>query len=191
MPDMLPFWSDDFDMDLLKVFPDVANWCHVIADRKLWTHSRPTGGRINCPSSWNTHDGLTAFFWTRPPLHAIKSIVHGDSRDWFRFGGGYTTDAPLLECTWLEVLRDEWVHQQVVNVDGRVVWRPEHLWPDFSAVMWFVRDRTKVRDASVEQVQSALKEATPEIAERLLRCRRSIEQACARFDEVVKESRDG
>jgi hypothetical protein len=174
MADRLPFWSDNFDMDLLKVFPDAVELCDHMEDLKLWTYSHTTLGRINCPSSWNTDLGLMAFFWTKIPAHHREG-------NWSRFGFFYTTDAPLVECTWLEVIRDEWSHQSVVNVNGLIVWRPGDLWPHFERIMWFVRDVTKTRDATTEQVQAALQAAVQdrhrEISESLLRCRKSIEKA--------------
>jgi hypothetical protein len=102
-------WCDTFDTDLLKVVPGALEALGDTAGAELRTHSHVTDGKINCPSAWNTYDGLAAFFWT-------------DDR--FRPDACYRTDEPVVPCTWLEAVRDEWVHGGVVIVNGQVVWRP-------------------------------------------------------------------
>lgn len=107
------FWADDFDADLLKVVPEARDRIGELAHLKLWTYCQhPKHGRINSPASWHSDFGLTAFFWTKKPEHPRE---HGFAT----FGRGYTTSAPLLECNWLEVLRDCWVHGFNINLDGR------------------------------------------------------------------------
>lgn len=97
---MPKFWSDDFDMDLLKLFPDLPATLGETADRVLWTTGHATWGRLNSPTCWNTHG---AFFWTHKPN--LKRDEHG----WFNVMG-CVSDSPEIECTWLELLRDQWPH---------------------------------------------------------------------------------
>jgi len=102
-------WCDDFDADLLAVVPGAAQALGETAGIRLETFSRLTGGKINCPSAWNTDAGLVAFFWTAPE---------------FRPPASYSTDHPVVPCTFLEAVRDEWVHSCAVSVNRRIVWRP-------------------------------------------------------------------
>lgn len=95
-----PFWSDDFDMDLLKVMPFILNDLGPSANIPLWTVGHTTHGRLNHPTVWNTHG---AFVWTGKPF--LPRNEHG----WFNIGG-CVDDSPLIECTWLELLRDQWTH---------------------------------------------------------------------------------
>lgn len=99
-------WCDDFDADLLKVVPGAMEALGDAAGVPLLTYSQPTGGKINCPSSWN---GTGALFWTAPE---------------HKPGPFYWTDDPVTECTFLEAVRDEWVHSSLIVVNERPVWRP-------------------------------------------------------------------
>jgi hypothetical protein len=95
----LPFWSDDFDMDLLKVLPDALRIVDDQSDARLWTCGGSTHGRLNHPSYWN---GLGAIVWNyEPQLQRDRSSTSIQ---------GYATKDPLIECTWLELLRDVWAH---------------------------------------------------------------------------------
>lgn len=102
-------WCDDFDADLPKLVPDAIDYLGDMAGVKLRTRSKPTNGRINCPSSWWTDHGLTAFFTTdrwgnpEPP--------------------GYVTFDPVVYCTFWEAVRDEWCHDAVMVVNGQFVWK--------------------------------------------------------------------
>lgn len=102
-------WCDDFDADLLKVVPGAVEALGPAASVQLQTYSRLTDEKINHPSCWHTDAGIAAFFWTvpegRPPA-------------------GYSTDDPPAECTFLEAVRDEWVHDCVICVNRHVVWQP-------------------------------------------------------------------
>ena len=105
-----PLWCADFDADLPKVVPQAMEILGDLADLELRTYATETNGRINCPCAWHTEHGLTAFFSTpgwggpAPP--------------------GYMTDKPLIDCTFAEVVRDEWIHDSAVVVNGRLVWKP-------------------------------------------------------------------
>lgn len=102
-------WCDSFDADLLKVIPAAAEALGDTAGVQLRTYSRTTDGKINLPSCWHTDAGLAAFFWTHPDGRPPE---------------GYVTDKPEVGCTFLEAVRDEWVHGQVVVVNRQLVWRP-------------------------------------------------------------------
>jgi hypothetical protein len=95
---MEKFWSDDFDMDLLKIFPDLIAALGATADLTLWTLGHRTFGRLNHPSVWNTH---AAFIWFEKPN------LNRDEHGWFNIGGCVSDDEEV-ECTWLELLRDQW-----------------------------------------------------------------------------------
>lgn len=104
-----PLWCEGFDADLLAVVPGALDELGDTADVKLWTYSTPTNGKINCPASWWTDAGLASFFSTtdRSPIPA-----------------SFRTSDPLVDCTFLEAIRDEWVHQSLILVNGVLVWRP-------------------------------------------------------------------
>lgn len=97
-----PFWSDDFDLDLLRLFPRVEALLGAVAAQPLWTLSRETHGRINCPATWSAAGCL---IWLEKPN------LPRDKHGWFNWRG-LVGDSPEMECTWLELLRDNWIHQQ-------------------------------------------------------------------------------
>lgn len=103
-------WCDDFDADLIKVVPFAIEALGDTADVRLVTYSHETNGKINCPSAWWTDHGLTAFFATKG------------------YGGpapaGYWTDKKVVECSFLEAVRDEWLHDAVIVVNGLWIWTP-------------------------------------------------------------------
>jgi hypothetical protein len=94
------FWSDDFDLDLLKIFPELENQLNGMAGTKLWTVGHETYGRLNHPNIWNSHG---AYVWSERPL------LPRDEKGWFKIGACVGNE-PVIECTWLEILRDSWVH---------------------------------------------------------------------------------
>jgi hypothetical protein len=126
-------WCDDFDADLLKVVPGAAEALGDTAAVRLLTYSRPTGGKINCPSSWN---GVGALFWTAPE-HKPDAC--------------YYTDAPVTPCTFLEAVRDEWVHDSALVVNGALVWQaPVRL---MERLMYDVRGWTVLTDGHRAEVR--------------------------------------
>jgi hypothetical protein len=144
-------WCDTFDADLLKVVPGATEALGPAAGIELLTYSRPTGGKINCPASW---DGVGALFWTAPE--------HQPDAYW-------STDHPVIPCTFLEVVRDEWVHGSAVNVNGTLVWQPpEHL---MMSLMYDLRGWTRLSDEKREEVRESV--------------RRSLRAAGERATEVV------
>jgi hypothetical protein len=102
-------WCDTFDGDLLKLVPGAAEVLGEAAGVQLTTYSRLTGGVINHPSVWNTHVGFASFFWTSPEGRPDET---------------WSTDAPEADCTFLEAVRDMWVHSAAIIVNRSVVWRP-------------------------------------------------------------------
>jgi len=123
-------WCDTFDADLLKVVPGAEEALGDTAAIELLTYSNPTNGKINCPSAWHTDEGLVSFFWTDPA---------------FRPPSGYVTSDPVVPCTFLEIIRDEWVHGQVVSVNRQIVWRPPERLMD--RLMYDLRGWTVLSDA--------------------------------------------
>ena len=118
-----PLWCETFDADLLAVVPGAAAALGHAGDVELHTYCDPTNGRINCPSSWWTDEGLAAFFST--PDRDPRPSPH------------YWTASPLVRCTFLEVVRDEWVHGAIVVVNDQIVWQPpaRHM----ERLMWDMR----------------------------------------------------
>jgi hypothetical protein len=126
------FWADTFDMDLPRVFPEAAELFAPVADLPLWTrNANPTGGKINCPVSWHTNWGLTAFFSSQPPPEPPPQYWPQPQ--------GYDAGAGVVGCTVWEMVRDEWSHQAAVALDGRLLWRPARLAAPFQALMFHLR----------------------------------------------------
>lgn len=155
------FWSDDFDMDLLKVYPNAVEALGATAEIKLWTISHETYGRINCPVAWNTYTGLQSFLWLENPYLNLARDKHG----WINIDG-FVCNEPVLECTWLEWLRDMWSHQHrwllipsgnIANVEHGGVHFAGMDWWSFEKVMWHIRgwnDNLPEKDQEI-QVKNA------------------------------------
>jgi hypothetical protein len=97
------FWSDDFDMDLLKLWPDLPEKLGPTSGVHLWTVGSMTYGRLNHPTVWNAHTGCLAYLWFE------KQNLPRDPDGWFRIHG-CVSNSPEIECTWLEWLRSWWPH---------------------------------------------------------------------------------
>lgn len=141
-------WCDRFDADLLKVVPGAAEALGPAGDTSLLTYCHQlTDGKINHPAVWH---GAGALFWT-----ALR----------FQPDAVWATSAPVVECTFLEAIRDEWVHTCSINVNGCVVWEP--MWKQFEALMYDVR-RWKVLDSAERvTIQQEVRESLAEAARRL------------------------
>lgn len=134
---MKPFWSDDFDMDLLKVLPDIAAEIGAFGDRTFWTVGHETHGRLNHPAVWNTHG---AYLWREKPN------LERDKYGWANINGCVTND-PEIECTWLEFLRDMWAHHfNVIVLPDNLLLRGSS-WEQFERIMGNMRGWNK-RDVS-------------------------------------------
>jgi hypothetical protein len=135
------FWSDDFDMDLLKVIPGVAEALGDHADTPLWTYGNTSHDRINSPSCWNTYTGLAAFFGT------------DDSGQWKP--SDYSTQSPMVACTWLETVRDAWAHGYTAVVNGHPIWDAGRLTDQvFNALMYDLRNWTKLPPGRGDQLRT-------------------------------------
>lgn len=135
-----PLWCADFDSDLLRVVPGVVEALGDVVSRRLWTRCRPSNGKINHPAAWNTQDGLTAFFTTHEDRDPVPSA-------------GYVTSGAdeITECTLLDAIRDEWVHDCAIVVDGHLIWQPRQH--DQLALMYDLRGWTVLSDDEREQVR--------------------------------------
>lgn len=141
----LPFWSDDFDMDLLKVFPDVPKMLRE-PDRVLWTVGHESFGRLNHPVTCNSR----AFLWLARPT--LERNEHG----WIDVRGCVCNE-PLVECTWMEWLRDAWSHHYstVILPSHKVM--PAADWPAFERIMsnmraWSKQDVSEARTTALRWI---------------------------------------
>lgn len=150
----LPFWSDDFDVDLLKVIPDLSELLGEHRETTLFTHGHATFGRLNHPACWNTHAGLAAFFGF---TDAAKPAA-------------YHCDHPLVACTFEEAVRDCWVHDFVMIVENRMVLDGKRFWNDFQPIMWHLRSRRPLSDVDLNR--------------HIRNVRERIEVACIRLDAI-------
>jgi hypothetical protein len=153
-----PFWSDDFDVDLLKVIPGIDETLGKAADIQLWTHGHTTFGRLNSPACWNTHKGLAAFF-------GFRDAATPD-------GYSYGSDE-LIACTWLELVRDCWVHTYRVYVEQLFVLDGEAFWRDFAPIMYHVRAWRVLDDATLARHVDAARERIAAATVRLEAIRRA------------------
>ncbi|HWP53619.1 MAG TPA: hypothetical protein VN476_05755 [Pyrinomonadaceae bacterium] len=140
------FWSDDFDMDLLKVFPNTLELLGDTADEKVWTVGHDSFGRLNHPVVWNTHG---AYVWLDKPN--LRRDKHG----WFNIDS-CVSDDPEIECTWLELLRDQWVHSFAFILLPVRVQFPSPSYRDFERIMYDLRGWHKYEDVQAS-LDSALK----------------------------------
>lgn len=141
---MEPFWSDNFDSDLLKVVPRTVEALGPAADVQLWTHGRTTAGRLNHPACWNDATGMIAFFGLAP-----DAIGKPDS---YYAGNGQE----LVECTFLEAVRDAWAHSYNIVVARTIIlyWGRPAQWHDlFEPLMYHIRCRTLLEPAHVHRLQ--------------------------------------
>lgn len=145
-------WCDDFDADLLRIVPGAAEALGAAADVRLTTRSHVTGGRINLPSCWHTDRGLAAFFWTHP--EGMPPAC-------------YVTSEPEAGCTFLEAVRDEWVHTCLIVVDHQLIWRPRWSWLD--KLMYDVRGWTVLEDAERERIRQSVRDSLRTAAYKLRR----------------------
>lgn len=141
-----PFWSDSFDMDLLKVIPNAREIIAPVADLELTTTGHLTHGRLNHPCVWNHDLGLVAFFGFGDPRRPEV----------------FVTSAPVVRCTAMEAFRDAWAHSYVMLVEGRPIWDAGALWSGFQDIMWDLRgweQRQSKRARGVDVTEATLKHA--------------------------------
>lgn len=120
------FWSDNFDMDLPKVFPEAREIMGPLGDVELVTLGRPdpNNGRLNHPVVWNGDGGLGAFLGFDGPCKPTCMVAPG---------------ATLVTCTVWEAFRDAWAHNYLMHIEGEPVWDTSRLWPLFEQIMWKMR----------------------------------------------------
>jgi len=116
-------WCDNFDMDLYKVIPDAKRIIEPTKGIHLFTHGHFYEGKLNHPSVWNGYHGIMAFFGFHDPAKP----------------GEYWTDAPIIECTWEEVVRDAWCHSYIILVELRPIWSTCLLQREFEDIMRHIR----------------------------------------------------
>jgi hypothetical protein len=135
-----PFWSDDFDLDLLRVLPEIETAIGRTGEIVLHTHdtlAHPLTRRITHPVCWNTPRGPAAFFGFADA--ATPSA--------------YVTDAPLVDCTFLEAVRDCWVHGYLMVVERRAVLDGLRLRFSFDVLLTYHRRWREVTAAEVRGAQ--------------------------------------
>lgn len=137
---MSGFWSDDFDMDLLKLFPDLPGALRETAEYPLWTIGGTHNGKLNHPVVWNGYSTMESIFWLEPP------VPHRDQHGWFTLADGKTANEEVITATWLEVLRDCWPHGYAIMLHhGRdfdvvtTLWDSFKLQDDFMTIMYDLR----------------------------------------------------
>lgn len=141
---MEPFWSDNFDSDLLKAVPRAAEALGKAADVRLWTYGHTTNGRLNHPVCWNDSTGMIAFFGLSPNATGKPDSYYA--------GTGYEP----VECTFLEAARDAWAHSYNIVVARTIIlyWgRPEQWFDLFEPLMYHIRGRTPLEPERVHRIQ--------------------------------------
>lgn len=155
-----PFWSDDFDMDLLAVFPEAEALLAPVGGLLLRTRSSLTHGRINCPDAWNTRHGLASYF-------SLAERGPDDNPSWPAPLHHHSTHLVAV-CTGLEVIRDLWVHQHVMMVDGTLLWKAASLRSDFDRLMGQRRRYGWLSDEAVALTRTAVLGSVAKVAYKLL-----------------------
>lgn len=144
-----PLWCDDFDADLPKVVPGALGALGSTAGVELLTYATPTNGKINCPASWWTDLGLTAFFSTGGPI----------------VPAGYVGGKEVVGCTFWEAVRDEWIHESVMVVDRKFVWKPPGGL--MMRLMYDLRGWTVLTDEEQAETQEHVRQSLAAAASRL------------------------
>lgn len=179
-------WCDDFDADLLKFVPNLADMLGDLAEVPLWTYGHETDGAINHPTCWATRHGFTAFAWLSPPSHKR------DERRWLSFGdANYTTSDPLVRCTWLELLRDNWVHELALVVESKLVlhehWSRDCLDLLMADLRGWRRLDVACRGATIGMVERAVRAATERLSAVICRDMDFDEDRCAACGSLAIE----
>jgi hypothetical protein len=118
-----PMWCDNFDMDLLKIIPELPQLLGDAAHIQMFTHGATRYGRLNHPTMWNSSDGMICFFGLHGPAKPEQYVSFG----------------PIISCTWLEALRDLWVHPAVMYFEQKPVWNSWALQEDFTRLLYHRR----------------------------------------------------
>lgn len=144
-----PFWSDDFDLDFPKLFPEAKAQLGALAAVVLYTPGHTTHGRLNHPSVWNDDHTMLAFFGFRGP----------DVPSPYYFGSD-----KIVRCTAWEAFRDAWPHHYQITLMRQPVWDTFALDGAFETIMWHVRgwrrDEGAFRQAKAQVAASYLQGIT-------------------------------
>lgn len=105
--------TDDSDMDLLAVCPDLGSGrlARAALHRKVWTYAEVSGKgryRLERPSVWDDCGALV--FFSRP--HFVRN-----DRGWVNVAG-YPTTAPLVELPWFTFVRALWMRSHKASLGG-------------------------------------------------------------------------
>lgn len=131
-----PFWSDDFDMDLPKIFPNARTLLGDLAGVEMWTTGRPCPrtGRLNHPAVWNGDHSMLAYFGFKSPRRPPGMVAPGSGD---------------IKCTAWEAFRDAWPHGFLMILEGAPVWDTFELQAEFDTIMWSIRGWGNVHPARV------------------------------------------
>jgi len=173
-------WCDDFDMDLLKVFPPIEKWFRQ--PLALWALCRPSaGGKINCPAAWHGL-GRRGGLGTLVVVHPSEPAIPRDDHGWVSIAG-YTTNDSWVRCTPLELVRDEWVHGTDIILINAQCRKIDHLpcsqWNlDFHALMMHRRGHA---------ITTYTRDVAADAAYRSLRRLWTISQKFTRIEQAIAE----
>lgn len=144
-------WCETFDLDLPKVIHGAREALGDTADQVLFTHAAVTNGRINLPAAWNENEGLASYFGFKGPAAPAR----------------HYTERPIVECTFWEALRDLWIHQHLLMVEGVLVWNPtfnSSVGQAFEVLMYKLRSWRPVPEEDVQKNQTIVLESLKEAA---------------------------
>lgn len=164
-PMKMRLWSDDFDMDLMKLFPKLREQREVAAADYLpvWAYASTGWKDVEVfahPCTWN---GIGAPYFSQRPCDAR------DNHGWLTMRGGLTTNSELCCISAFDAVRDCWSHNLRMLID----WE---LWtetPCYNGVFYPIMSH--IRGWSNE----------PEINRLMEKAQRWAARSCRRFLERV------
>jgi hypothetical protein len=150
MPTFSPHCFDNFDMDLLALFPALREDALVLQAEQtpVWTFGTGTHGDptlLSHPTAWNDREELcVAQYWSHEPF------LIPDQYGWVVLPGGWMTDTTLWCVSWLAALRDQWGHTLRVYLDTETLPDPPSYNDVFHVLMahrrgWVTADEQKIR----------------------------------------------
>lgn len=152
----LPFWSDELDIDLLKILPETEAVLGRAAEAILYTRGSTSRGRLHHPVVWNAAHGSVAYF--------------GTVRDRYPEPSGYVSTQEIVEATLLEALRSAWFQRWTMVLGGRQVWTP---FADFWAIIGYKRSEgwhcspAAERDRILADLTAALAQTAEDVAQQV------------------------
>ncbi len=166
-------WCDDFDADLFKVVPGARDALAPAADVVLYTTGHTTGGKINHPTCWHVDGGKLACFVGFAPVPPQPPA--------------YVTGAPIVACTFEELMRDLWVHSVEARmlvlgkcrplISGEMAVYPGDLPMGqvamleqcMTALMWHARGNAKLCDLPADKAREGACRILRSVTARVLR----------------------